>query len=217
MTMPKPATIAATATPATFVRLHRYSGAVLGLFIIFHLANHLLLLGGPATHLAAMDALRVVYRWPPAEALLLACVLVQAVTGVMRLRRTTGAPGRMAARIAAMYLLYFLVAHTLAVLGARGLFKLDTNLYFGAAGLHVWPFGLFFAPYYVLAVTAVFVHLGSALAPRLGMRSPAARKSAIGGACVAGVAVGAVIVAALAGGSVHIPAEYAAPLRALLR
>lgn len=214
--MTKPATIAPLATPATIARLHRYSGAVLGVFIVLHLLNHLLLWRGPAAHLAAMDALRVVYRWPPAEALLLVCVLVQAVTGVMRLRRTQGTPGRMAPRIAGMYLAYFLVAHTLAVLGARGLLKLDSNLYFGAAGLHVWPFGLFFAPYYVLAVTAVFVHLGSALAPRLGMRSAAARKAAIGAACAAGVAVGVAIVAALAGGSVHIPAEYAAPLRAML-
>jgi succinate dehydrogenase/fumarate reductase cytochrome b subunit len=194
-------------------RLHRYSGALLGLFLAVHLANQLLLLRGPAAHLAAMEALRVVYRWPPVEALLLACVLVQIVTGFLRLRSRSGAPVPAVAkpaRLAGIYLLYFLAAHTLAVLGARALLKLDSNLYFAAAGLHVWPYSLYFVPHYVLAVTAVFVHLGSALAPRLGMRSLAARKAAIAVAGAAGCAIGAVIVAAMAGDQVHIPPEYTA-------
>lgn len=209
-----------TIPPPAIARLHRYSGAVLALFLIVHLANHLLLLQGPATHLAAMEALRVVYRWPPAEALLLACVVVQVVTGVIRLRRRPGVPvPAMArpARLAGMYLLFFLFAHTLAVLGARGILKLDSNLYFAAAGLHVWPFTLYFAPYYTLAVAAICIHLGSALAPRLGARSLAARKAAIGVACAAGLALGAVIVAAMAGSDVPIPADYTALFRDLLR
>jgi len=195
-------------------RLHRYSGALLGLFLVFHLANQMLLLRGPSTHLATMEALRLVYRWPPVEALLLTCVVVQIVTGLMRLRRRSGRPAPTVAkpaRLAGLYLLYFLAVHTLAVLGARGLLKLDTNLYFAAAGLHVWPYTLYFVPHYVLAVTAVFVHLGSALAPRLGMRSLAARKAAIMVACAAGVAIGTVIVSAMAGDAVRIPPEYTAP------
>lgn len=216
---PAPNPAASRAVSAAMARLHRYSGALLGLFLAVHLVNHLLLLRGPAAHLAAMEALRAVYRWPPVEALLLACVLVQIVTGFMRLRRRSGAQVPAVAkpaRLAGLYLLYFLAAHTLAVLGARGLLQLDSNLYFAAAGLHVWPYSLYFTPYYVLAVAAVFVHLGSALAPRLGMRSLAARKAAIGVAGAAGVAIGAVIVSAMAGAAVQVPAEYTAVLRALL-
>lgn len=207
-------------SPLAIARLHRYSGAVLALFLIVHLANHVLLLQGPATHLAAMEALRVVYRWPPVEALLLACVVIQVATGVMRLRRRPGVPvPAMAqpARLAGMYLLYFLIAHTLAVLGARGILKLDSNLYFAAAGLHVWPFSLYFAPYYTLAVAAICIHLGSALAPRLGARSIAARKTAISLACAAGLGLGSVIVAAMAGSDIHIPDGYTALFRAMLR
>ncbi|GAB2844348.1 hypothetical protein GCM10027277_10160 [Pseudoduganella ginsengisoli] len=205
-------------TTATLYKLHRYSGIVLGLFLVLHLANQLLLLQGPAVHLQVMDSLRLVYRWPPVEALLLACVLVQIVTGVMRLKRTRGAPNGLAtpARIAGMYLLYFLVAHTAATLGGRGLYHLDTNLYFAAAGLHVWPFTLYFVPHYVLALTAIFVHLGSALAPRMGVRKLPARKIAAVVAGAAGALLGAVIVAAMAADNVQIPAQYLAVFYALL-
>jgi hypothetical protein len=206
----------ALVSPILVARLHRYSGAILGLFLAIHLANQLLLLGGPALHLQAMQALRQVYRWPPAEALLLGCVAVQMATGLTRLWRQRGAGPWTPARLAGLYLLYFLAAHTLATLGARGLFQLDTNLYFAAAGLHVWPFSVYFVPHYVLAVTAIFVHLASALGPRLGIRTAPGRKAAIGLACAAGAATGALIVAAMAGDDVHIPASYTAIFHALL-
>ncbi|MRV74267.1 hypothetical protein GJ700_21400 [Duganella sp. FT92W] len=203
--------------PAAIARLHRCSGALLGSFIAIHLVNHLLLLYSQALHRQAMDALRLAYRWPPVEALLLACVVVQVVTGVARLRRNAAAGGWTPARIAGLYLLYFLAVHTLAVLSARSLLNLDTNLYFAAAGLHVWPFAPYFVLHYLLAVVAVFVHLGSALAPRLGIRAPAARTAAMRMACAAGTAAGVAIVAAMAASQVRIPADYLAPFHAILR
>jgi signal transduction histidine kinase len=206
---------------ATLARLHRYSGAVLGVFVAVHLVNHLLLLRSPAAHIAMMASLRLAYRWPPAEALLLVCVLIQAVTGFMRLRkRAAGAPppglAVRAVRLAGLYLLYFLPIHTLAVLGARGALKLDTNLYFAAAGLHLWPFSLYFAPYYVLAVAAVCLHLGGAMAPRLGVRSLPARRGALLLAGTAGIAMGVAIVAAMANGQLRIPAQYLAVFQAVM-
>jgi len=38
---------------------------------------------------------------------------------------------------------------------------LDTNFYFGAAGLNSFPFNLFFIPYYGLAVLSFFGHIAS--------------------------------------------------------
>lgn len=201
--------------PATLFKLHRYSGAVLGLFVMLHLANHLLLLQGPELHSRAMAALRTVYRWPPVEALLLACVLVQIVTGIARLRRGPAQGASRPVRLAGMYLLYFLMAHTLAVLGGRGLLHLDTNLYFAAAGLHVWPYSLYFVAHYMLAMAAIFVHLGYALAPRMGVRTVPGRKLATWLACAAGVLTGTAIVAAMAADSVQIPAEYLTVFNAL--
>jgi hypothetical protein len=98
------------------------------------------------------------------------------------------------------YVALFLAIHVGAVLAGRA-GGLDTNFYFAAAGLHVWPFVLFFAPYYFLAVAALFVHLGCAL--RRGNAVVALSSGA-------GIVVAGVIVAALMGQvvPVEIPAQY---------
>ncbi|MFS2216272.1 hypothetical protein ACEN9H_11915 [Massilia cellulosiltytica] len=72
-----------------------------------------------------------------------------------------------------------------------------------AAGLHVWPFVLFFVPYYFLAVAALFVHVGCAL--RRG------RAVAAGFTC-AGLTVAGLLVATSMGQivPVEIPARYLA-------
>lgn len=57
---------------------------------------------------------------------------------------------------------FFLVVHVADVVVDRSALGLDTNFYFAAAGFHVWPFGLFFGPYYFLAVITLFTHLGCA-------------------------------------------------------
>ena len=90
-----------------------------------------------------------------------------------------------------------------AVLVARSLGGLDTNFYFAAAGLHVWPFALFFAPYYFLAVAALFAHVGCAL--RRG-------RVVVAWMSGAGVVVALLIVATLMGKvvPVAIPTVYLA-------
>jgi succinate dehydrogenase/fumarate reductase cytochrome b subunit len=199
-------------TPPALARLHRYSGALLGVFIFVHLANHVLVLFDPAAHIAAMEALRTVYRWPPLEALLLLCVVVQLVTGATRLR--TARQVRMTpARLSGMYLLYFLLVHTGAVLAGRGLLELNTNLYFAAAGLHAGPFAWYFAPYYTLAVLAAMVHLVSAC---FRARKVQVRNTATMLAGGSGTLLGGAIVAAMAGPQVQVPAAYLAVFKALL-
>jgi hypothetical protein len=56
--------------------------------------------------------------------------------------------------------LFFLI-HLSAVLGGRFILKLDTNFYFGVAGLNTFPFNLFFVPYYGLAIVSFFGHLAA--------------------------------------------------------
>ncbi|MFN9998994.1 MAG: hypothetical protein ACK52X_05155, partial [bacterium] len=48
-----------------------------------------------------------------------------------------------------------------AVLGGRLFLHLDTNFYFGVAGLNSFPFSLFFIPYYGLAILSFFGHIAS--------------------------------------------------------
>jgi hypothetical protein len=53
------------------------------------------------------------------------------------------------------------VAHVGTVLTARFVMNLDTNFYFGVAGLNTFPFSLFFFPYYALAILSFFGHIAA--------------------------------------------------------
>ena len=184
-------------------RLHRAAGAVLAVFLVVHVANHLAALAGVEAHIRFMDAARRVYRQPVVEAVLLLCVVLQAVSGLRMLwagrqRRRGVLPWLQAGSGA--YVALFLAIHVVAVLAGRA-GGLDTNFYFAAAGLHVWPFVLFFVPYYFLAVAALFVHLGCAL--RRG-------RAVVAGFSAIGFVAATVIVAALMGKvyPVEIPLRY---------
>lgn len=157
-------------------RVHRLSGAVLGVFLLAHMANNFAALAGPAAHRQMLDALRTVYRFPPAEALLLACVVVQLMSGLRMVRqgwgKWQGAAGR-AQYWSGAYLAFFLVAHSGAVLAARGIFGIDTDWKFAMAGIDEYHLGFFFVPYYLLAVISLGVHIACALRPRRSLH-PAA-------------------------------------------
>jgi hypothetical protein len=60
-----------------------------------------------------------------------------------------------------LYLAAFLVIHVSAVLAGRFILSLDTNFYFGAAGLNSFPVNLFFIPYYGFAILSFFGHVAA--------------------------------------------------------
>jgi hypothetical protein len=187
-------------------RLHRAAGAVLAVFVAVHIANHLAALAGVDAHVHFMERARLVYRQPVVEAVLLLCAALQAASGLAMLwtgrhRRKTLVAWLQAGSGA--YIALFLAIHVGAVLAARVVGGLDTNFYFAAAGLHVWPFVLFFAPYYFLAVAALFVHIGCAL--RRG-------RVVVAWMSGAGIVAATLIVATLMGQivPVAIPARYLA-------
>lgn len=135
---------------------HRALAVGLGLFLALHLANHLAGLWGQDVHAAVQGTLRLIYRNPVVEPLLLAAFAVQAGIGVSMLARRRRVTLQTAS---GAYLAVFLVIHVGAVLTARWQ-GTDTDLAFAAAGLHAgppWP--IIFALYYGLAVVAVFAHL----------------------------------------------------------
>jgi succinate dehydrogenase/fumarate reductase cytochrome b subunit len=197
-------------------RAHRLAAIVSGLYLLVHLANHLVALGGIEAHIAFMEVVRKVTRVPAVEALLLAAVTVQMGSGLRLLWRRRGQrrlPFDRLQAVSGAYLAFFLAVHVVSVLSGRGLLRLDTNFYFAAAGLHVWPYPLFFVPYYGLAVAALFVHLACALRRRLPARVPRDARDRLGWS---GIAVGAVlavlIVAAFSGAfyPVELPSAYRA-------
>jgi len=83
----RPAAWAAARSHSRLRTAHGATAAAITLFAAFHITNHLAGLAGGSTHLAIMQAFRTVYRNPVVEAILVAAVLFQAVSGVMLLRR----------------------------------------------------------------------------------------------------------------------------------
>lgn len=199
-------------------RLHRASAFVIGVYALAHLANHLAAVDSVASHIAFMDKLRLVTRVPAVEALLLACVLFQAVSGLALAARRRGqrrAPFDRLQALSGVYLAFFLLVHVGSVLAGRFVQEVDTNFHFAAAGLHVAPFQLFFFPYYGLAVLAFGVHLAAAFhsLARGRIGKPARSRIAAAGIVVA-LALSGLILAAF-GGLLH-PVAIAEPYRANL-
>jgi succinate dehydrogenase hydrophobic anchor subunit len=180
------------------------------LFAAIHVANHLAALAGVPTHLAFMKTARLAYRNHLIEPLLLAAVLAQLISGLILVASGFRARRGFVPWLQAwcgLYLAFFLVIHVGAVLYGRLVLHLDTNFYYAAAGFHVPPFAWFFAPYYLLAVIALFTHLGCALSWRVSDRH---RKLAVAGPFALGTAVSMLIVLGLAGvlTTVDVPDRY---------
>jgi succinate dehydrogenase/fumarate reductase cytochrome b subunit len=160
--------------------LHRLLAVFLGLFLALHLGNHLAGFWGQETHGTAQAAVRIFYRNPVVEALLLAAICFQICLGLMLLTRRR----RLTLQtLSGGYLALFLLIHLAAVLSARWQ-GTETDLAFAAAGMHAplpWP--MVFAAYYGLAVMAVFAHLSVPLSRRNGL---AGRVCLVTGAALAG-------------------------------
>jgi hypothetical protein len=195
--------------------LHGVSATVIASYATVHIANHLAALGGIATHITFMEAARSVYRIRIVEAVLLACVLFQVLSGlwlVARGRRQRRGTVSWLQAVAGAYLAFFLAVHVSAVLFGRISLGLDTNFYFAAAGFHVRPFQLFFAPYYLLGVLTLFVHLGCAAYRRAKSSGRSSPSLFVALPAAVGLLISLVIVLLLAGVFYHveIPSEYKA-------
>jgi len=145
-------------------RLHFYSGLILTLFIGIHLVNHLISVAGVDSHIEFMNKLRVVYRNIFVESILLLAILIQIVSGLKLFFSTLKSRkvGFMKLQIwSGLYLAFFFMMHVGAVLVGRSYLGLDTNFYFGVAGLNTFPLNLFFVPYYGLAILAFFGHISA--------------------------------------------------------
>ena len=138
----------------TIRNLHRYSAIPIAIFAVVHLTNHLASLLSISSHLAFMQAARLIYRQPVVEAVLLLAVALQIGSGVSIIVQRWRQHRCLASLQvwSGACLAFFLCAHVGAVLFGRSILKLDTNFYFAAAGFHVAPYQYVFAPYYFLGV-----------------------------------------------------------------
>jgi hypothetical protein len=146
----------------TIKKIHYISGLMITLFVGIHLFNHFCSIFGADKHIEIMNSLRLFYRNIFGETLLLSAVLVQIVSGLKLFKANRKIANSNFEKLhiwTGLYLAIFFIIHLSAVLGGRQFLRLDTNFYFGVAGLNSFPFNLFFIPYYGLAIISFFGHI----------------------------------------------------------
>jgi hypothetical protein len=145
-------------------KLHYFSGILIFIFITIHLFNHSFAIFGAERHIELMTTLRLVYRNIWLESLLIFAVVFQIFTGIIlfiKKRKFVETFFEKLQIFTGLYLSGFFIIHLGAVFVGRIIFDLDTNFYFGVAGLNTFPFNLFFIPYYSLAVVSFSGHIAS--------------------------------------------------------
>ncbi len=143
-------------------KIHYFSGSIIFLFIILHLSNHLCSLISLEDHIAVMNKLRIIYRNFFVESLLFISLFIQLVTGFILIRKKSVSTTFDKIHVwSGIYLAIFTIIHISAVLVGRFILKLDTNIYFGIAGINSFPLNLFFIPYYGFAIVSFFSHLAA--------------------------------------------------------
>ncbi len=150
--------------------LHAVSGIFLISFVGLHLFNHLCSIFGADEHITVMNLLRKLYRNPFIEILLLTGIAIQSITGVKLFINKRSIVKNRLEKLqlwSGLYLLVFLFMHLGAVFAARLFLHMDTNFYFGVAGINTFPYSLFFIPYYALAVISFFGHIAAIHAKKM--------------------------------------------------
>ncbi len=144
--------------------LHYISGLIISLFVGLHLFNHFCSIFGAVKHIEIMNSLRLIYRNIVIETVLLGAVGVQILSGFSLFKKSRQMAVSTFEKLhiwSGLYMAIFFVIHISAVVGSRLFLNLDTNFYFGVAGLNSFPTNLFFIPYYGLAVFSFFTHIAS--------------------------------------------------------
>jgi hypothetical protein len=187
---------------------HGISGALVCLFIIFHLANNLVGLRGPEAHAFVMAAGRSVYRSAGIEPLLVLLMVFQVISGILLAWRWSTSRWdfyRTFQIASGAYLSIFILGHMNSVfIYARAVQGIQTNWTFAtgsAAGIIHDPWNIRLAPHYALGVFFLLSHLASGARVVLlahGTKEQTANRLWKAGAAVSAILATA-IVAALGG------------------
>jgi hypothetical protein len=148
--------------------VHGLTAAVLVLYVLFHLANHLFGLVGPDAHAAVMRIGRTVYRSRVGEPLLVTAMLFQIGTGLFLAWRWSGSPQpfqRTFQVASGAYLSLFILGHMNSVFIYTRRFlgiPTDWNFAIGApTGLIHDAWNIRLLPHYALGVFFVLSHIAS--------------------------------------------------------
>jgi hypothetical protein len=185
--------------------VHGLTAAILCLYVLFHITNHLFGLVGPDAHADVMKSGRVVYRSAIGQPLLVAAMLSQIGTGLYLAWRWSAAPQgfhRTYQVASGAYLSLFILGHMNSVfIYARSFLGIPTdwNFAIGApTGLIHDAWNIRLLPHYALGVFFVLSHIASGLRVVLIAHGVARRHAdRLWGA---GVALSAIVAAAIIAG-----------------
>ncbi len=198
--------------------VHGVTAAILGLYVLFHITNHLFGLIGPDAHAAIMRIGRLVYRSSVGEPLLVAAMLFQIGTGLYLAWHWSAAPQglhRTFQVASGAYLSLFILGHMNSVfIYARSFLDIPTdwNFAIGApTGLIHDAWNIRLLPHYALGVFFVLSHIASGLRVVLIAHNVARRQANI--FWTAAVAFSAIVAAAIIAGmsGVRIGASASLP------
>ena len=147
-------------------RLHKVSAGFVFAFICLHFANHFAGLFGIATHIQFMDAVRLLYRQPLVEGVVLLAFAIQIVTGVpliLEIWRKKKDFIHQLQAASGLLMVLFIVIHIVWVMLGRNVFYLDTNFTYAAAGLMSPSWHYAFMAFYGVGVGSLFVHMACIL------------------------------------------------------
>lgn len=145
-------------------KLHYLSGVVITVFVGLHLLNHSYGVLGIEKHISLMEVLRHFYRNMLVESILMLAIISQIYSGLKLFFAKRKSQLDVFEKLhiwSGIYLSIFFVIHVGAILVGRNILHLDTNFYFGAAGINTFPVNLFFIPYYMLAIMSFFGHIAA--------------------------------------------------------
>lgn len=145
-------------------KLHYISGLIITVFIGLHLFNHTWSIFGAEKHIEIMNTLRLFYRNIFIETILLLAVFIQIFSGLTLFKINQKIATSTFEKIqvwSGLYLAIFFIIHLSAIFIGRLVLNLDTNFYYGVAGLNTFPYNLFFIPYYSFAILSFFGHIAS--------------------------------------------------------
>jgi hypothetical protein len=185
--------------------IHGLSAALLSLYVLFHIANHLFGLVSQDAHAAVMKIGRVVYRSDLGEPLLVAAMLFQIGNGLYLAWRWSAAPQsfhRTYQVASGAYLSLFILGHMNSVfIYARSFLGIPTdwNFAIGApTGLIHDAWNIRLLPHYALSVFFVLSHVASGL--RVVLINHGVAQRTADRIWVAGVALSTIVAAAIIAG-----------------
>jgi hypothetical protein len=146
--------------------IHGVAGALILLFVAFHLSNHLMGLFGPEAHDRVMRAGRAVYRSTVVEPLLVGLLLFQVAGGLRLAWRWSAGPMDLARTVqvgSGAYLAAFILTHlNSALVSARAVHGIQTDWAWASGapdGLLLDAWNIRLVPHYALGVFFIVAHL----------------------------------------------------------